>query len=242
VQAPPLVLFHGGLSNSLMWLRSIRSWSEHFRVYCVDTIGDPGFSAPSRPSFSTDEHTRWLDDVWRELSLVCPDVVGWSLGGWLGLDYAMRRPSSVRSLVLLSPGGIVPMRPSMFFTVIPLLMMGPWGRRKAFHVSMGSRDEGQEGADSAFVNFSLLAQKHMLGRTRLPTVFTDTMLRSLRIPLTVFIGEHDIFFDARKMRNRLATCLPGATVHWLPGVGHGLLDPTRRVLDSIDSQRAPAPR
>src|ERR1700722_6585370 len=73
--APPLVLLHGGMCNSLMWMAYVQAWAAHFRIYAVDTIGDPGFSAPSRPSFKTDEHARWLDDVWSALALVRASVV-----------------------------------------------------------------------------------------------------------------------------------------------------------------------
>ena len=74
--APPLVLLHGGNTNSLMWFRSLSSWSQHHHVHAVDIIGDPGFSEPVRPDFSTDAHARWLDDVWRALGIARAAVVG----------------------------------------------------------------------------------------------------------------------------------------------------------------------
>src|SRR5271157_4184247 len=67
--APPLLLFHGSMANSAMWMGSVAAWAEHFRIYAVDMIGDAGLSAPSRPPLSSDAHALWLDDVLQALSL-----------------------------------------------------------------------------------------------------------------------------------------------------------------------------
>lgn len=65
--APPVVLFHGSGTNSAMWIRDVADWSRHHRVYAVDMIGEPGFSAPSRPPLASAAYAAWLDDVWRHL-------------------------------------------------------------------------------------------------------------------------------------------------------------------------------
>ena len=44
--APPLLLLHGSATNSAMWMGDVGSLAEHFRVYAVDLIGEPGLSAP----------------------------------------------------------------------------------------------------------------------------------------------------------------------------------------------------
>ena len=43
--APPVVLFHGSGANSSLWIRDVDEWARHHRVYAVDMIGEPGFSA-----------------------------------------------------------------------------------------------------------------------------------------------------------------------------------------------------
>src|SRR5689334_12858789 len=57
--APPVILLHGTAFNSIMWMGDVAAWSQFFRVYAVDIIGDAGLSAPSRPSYASDAHTRW---------------------------------------------------------------------------------------------------------------------------------------------------------------------------------------
>ena len=104
--APPVVLFHGSGTNSASWMRDVATWQQHHRVYAVDIIGEPGLSAPSRPPLASPAHAEWLDEVWAGLGLETASVVGISLGGWLGLDFAVRRPHRVTALSLIAPSGI----------------------------------------------------------------------------------------------------------------------------------------
>src|SRR5262249_19003426 len=85
--ATPIVLFHGSGTNTSAWMHSVGEWSKRFCVYAVDMIGEPGFSAPSRPAFTSDAYVAWLDDAWDQLGLKTASIVGISLGGWLGLEY-----------------------------------------------------------------------------------------------------------------------------------------------------------
>ena len=135
--APPLVLLHGSVANSAMWMGDIAAWAAHFRVYAVDIIGDAGLSAPSRPPLDSDAHALWLDDVMDALSIPKTSMVGISLGGWLVLDYATRRPERVESLVVLCPAGVGRQKFGIVFKTIPLRMMGRWGRRKAAELVLG---------------------------------------------------------------------------------------------------------
>ncbi|CAM3156330.1 alpha/beta fold hydrolase [Mycobacterium colombiense] len=102
--APPVVLLHGAGSNSAIWQADAPRWSQNHRLYMVDVIGEPGLSAPSRPSLDSEGYALWLDDVLDELGVDAPALVGVSLGGWLAIDYAIRRPGRVERLALLAPG------------------------------------------------------------------------------------------------------------------------------------------
>ncbi|MFE9243793.1 alpha/beta fold hydrolase [Nocardiopsis sp. NPDC006938] len=103
-QAPPLVLLHGSGANASHWFADLPAWSEHFRVYAVDLVGEPGLSAPSLPDLSTEAGALWLDDVLSGLGVERTAMVGTSLGGWTALDYAVRRPGRLTRLVLSCPG------------------------------------------------------------------------------------------------------------------------------------------
>src|SRR6476660_10488411 len=58
-KAPPVLLLHGSAANSAMWMGDIAAWAPHFRLYAIDTIGEAGLSASSRPPLGSDAHARW---------------------------------------------------------------------------------------------------------------------------------------------------------------------------------------
>src|SRR5439155_8485197 len=89
---PPVLLVHGSGGNTLAWLGLVGRLADRFRLYAVDVIGEPGLSAPSRPPLGSSAYAEWLDDVLDGLGVGEVQVVAASLGGWLAIDYATRRP------------------------------------------------------------------------------------------------------------------------------------------------------
>jgi pimeloyl-ACP methyl ester carboxylesterase len=100
--APAMVLLPGFGANSTMWFPNILDLSSHYRIYALDTNGQPGKSLPTRP-LTAENSAQWLGEVFDALKLENAHVVGISLGGWLGLDFAIRQPARVGRLVLLDP-------------------------------------------------------------------------------------------------------------------------------------------
>jgi pimeloyl-ACP methyl ester carboxylesterase len=237
--APPLVLFHGGVTTSVMWFRSAAAWSQQFRVFAVDLIGEPGFSAASRPSMASDHYARWLDDVWVALKIECASVVGASLGGWLALDYAIRRPARVSSLALLAPAGVGRVRLGFLLKAGPLLLMGPWGHRRALSLDMGfDPSEAMSVEGQAFVDFFKLAQRHYVARTKPIPTFSDQMLSTVTMPVMAVVGAKDAILDSEETKRRLERYVPQVQVKYLPEAGHGLVDPTSFVLEFLLSGMA----
>ena len=124
VEAPPLLLLHGSAGNSVMWIGDVAAFAAHFRVYAIDMIGEAGLSAPSRPPLDSDAYAQWLDEVLNSLSVDRVSIVGISLGGWLALDYAIRRRDRVASLAVLCPGGVGRQKLGILFVAIAFGMCG----------------------------------------------------------------------------------------------------------------------
>lgn len=58
--APPLMLLHGSTSNSLTWAGDVAAYSRYYRVYAVDTPGEPGKSPPqSKTIYQHHSQARW---------------------------------------------------------------------------------------------------------------------------------------------------------------------------------------
>ena len=229
--APPLVLLHGGQSNAAVWMFDHLLWSA-FRCYAVDMIGEAGFSASVRPPLGSDAHALWLDDVMKGLGLQTAAFVGVSLGGWLALDYANRRPGAVERLALLCPAGIG-RQMNFLLKAAPLLLLGSWGRRKVREMVFGpSRGE----IPPALRPFAELMNQ--IGRNIRPRIvniprLSDAELARLKAPMLVIVGGKDVLIDSEDTRRRLAKSAPHAEVVFLPEARHAIFGQSQKVLEFL---------
>jgi pimeloyl-ACP methyl ester carboxylesterase len=217
-----------------MWMGDVAAWAEHFRVYAVDLIGEPGLSAPSRPPLASEAYALWLDDVLHELELTRVSIIGASLGGWLALDYAIRRPGRVERLVLLCPSGIGRQKVGWLVKAVLLRPFGRWGLRRTMESVAGLRLPRTR----AFVDSMVLAFTQFRPRKERIPVASDDALHRLEMPVLVIVGEHDAMLDSRDTRRRVERHLPRATVIFLPGVGHSIVGQTGPILDFLRDRAA----
>jgi len=235
--ATPVVLFHGSGTNSSVWIRDVGEWAQHYRVYAVDMIGEPGFSAASRPSLRSDAYVAWLDDVWNQLGLARASVVGVSLGGWLGLEYAVKRPERVTSVSLLSPSGIGAQNHLSLVKVGLLLMLGQWGLRKSLRLISGGAGVPREVSD-----FLTLVFRHFRPRMEKLPIRTDEELAALRMPVQVILGVNDALIRSKETRDRLERLVSRLRLTYLEREGHILPCQTSAIAEflSVTAPRAPA--
>ncbi|UJW28541.1 alpha/beta fold hydrolase [Saccharothrix sp. AJ9571] len=227
--APPLVLLHGSGSNAAMWAGDVTAWAQHFRVHAVDMIGEPGLSAPSRPPLASEAHAWWLDDVLGHFGIQRTAIAGASLGGWLALDYATRRPDRVERLALLCPGGIGRQKVGFLFKALLYKPFGRWGMHRSIKAIAGVDPR----SEPEVAEYLTLTFTHFLPRKdRLP-VFPDESLRRLDMPMLVIIGARDAMFDSLDTANRIGNTAPHATVTLLPEVAHSILGQTTPILDFL---------
>ena len=227
--APPLLLLHGGGGNSVMWMGEIRAFAAGFRVYTIDMIGEPGLSAPSRPPLASDAHAVWLDEVLGALAVQRTRIVGISLGGWLGLDYATRHPERVERLAVLCPGGVGRQKLGIVFATLAARICGPWGRRKLMGRILGRPPADPPPALKAFIQFVALIQQHFRHRMVKLPVFSEEALRRLTMPVLAIVGGRDVLLDSAQTKRRLENCVAEAEVVYLPEAGHYIPGQTERI-------------
>lgn len=96
---PPLLLLHGGISDSRVWLDQLHELSGEFRVVAWDAPGC-GRSSDPPDALRLPEYADCLAAFIDALGLGCPHVLGHSFGGGLGLELYRRHPGIPKSLLL----------------------------------------------------------------------------------------------------------------------------------------------
>jgi pimeloyl-ACP methyl ester carboxylesterase len=228
---PPLVMLHGSGTNSAIWMRDVVGLAKTHRVYAVDVIGEPGFSAPERPPLRSDAYATWLDDVFDRLGLARASLVGVSLGGWLALDYAIRRPSRVATLSLLSPAGIGAQNRLFLLKAGLLLLLGKWGLRRAFNATAG-----KAAAASPAARFVTLIFEHFRPRMDTLPIRTDQELTSLAMPVQVIVGGRDRMIRSTETRERVERLVSRLDLTFLENEGHLLPGQSGTIAAFLSSQ------
>jgi pimeloyl-ACP methyl ester carboxylesterase len=118
----PLVLLHGGWSDSTQWRSLSPELSQFYRCYLPDL---PGFGDSTlRPGqkLSIGLYVEALDNFLNAINLKQVHLVGYALGSWIAASYALRFPHKVNRLILIEPEGV--MAPDQAW-------LCRWGRRLA---------------------------------------------------------------------------------------------------------------
>lgn len=97
----PVLLLHGGMSDSREWDRQLAGFADRWRVVAWDTPGSGG-SDDAPPGWSLDDFARCVVRFAGQLGLEQPHLVGLSFGAGLALAVHRCEPGFARSLALLS--------------------------------------------------------------------------------------------------------------------------------------------
>ena len=128
-------------------------------------------------------------------------LVGHSLGGWLALNLAIRRPSRVASAVLLDPVGIGDLHMLGFMLWGVPVLLGAL-RPRPVRRSMARRFRMPLLDDKRAIRLALYGQINHPPRIPRLLPFTDDELRSITVPIAVLVGEKTEPFDADELVDR----------------------------------------
>jgi len=230
--ASPLVLLHGYWATSAMWSANIGDFSKDHRVYAIDVMGQPSRSIPAEPIRDAADYVTWLTATLDALHLERVSLAGMSFGGWLALRYALAAPERVQQLVLLSPGGFLPMVGQ--FSLRGLLMVFFPTR---VTVNSFMRWLGFTAADARPVlELMYLGSKHFrvpVETSRvMPIVFSDDELNAMRVPTLLLIGDHEVISDPVKALARARRLIPDLEGELVPRCRHEMCLSQSRIVDA----------
>ena len=240
-QGPPLVLLHGIMLSSALWVHQLRDLADHHRVIAVDLRGH-GQSLPGSTGSGIEILADDVRTVLETLGVEHAIVVGHSMGGMVALQLATGLPPDERrrriaGIVLTSttagpfvtlPGFTGVVRVTGPVTARALLVGERVGAK-----ALPSRDlrwwltRLGFGADAPAVQVRFVEAMHRGTPSRtladligsLATFDLSSKLGALDVPVLVVVGSHDKL-TAPRLARRLAAALPEASLVELPRCGH----------------------
>jgi pimeloyl-ACP methyl ester carboxylesterase len=218
--APALLLLPGFGANSTMWFSNIGSLSQHFRVYAIDTIGQPGRSIPFK-SLEASTTAEWLLELMDTLSLGKPSLAGVSLGGWIVLDFSIKHPDRVKGIALLDPAAsFAPMSFTFFLHSLIPIMIYPTRNGLTRYFKWLTRGKA---TNSQWGELMIRGILHCKPRSPVRAApFTDAQLRLCATPTLLLVGEKSVIYDPAKAVKRAETFMPNVRSEIIADASHGL--------------------
>jgi pimeloyl-ACP methyl ester carboxylesterase len=213
----PMLILHGA-SGPGTWLSCLAELTVRHEVLVPE---HPGFGASDTPD--------WLDnigdlahfylDFLDQLDLNDVDLVGFSLGGWIAAELAVRNSNRLASLTLISAAGI---HVNGVERIDPFLMTQEQRLRAYFHDpkradEMIQRVLRPENEDMNFKNQTTTARIVWQPRDYDPHL--HKWLHRIDVPTHVIWGANDRLFP-KEYALAYQRMIPGAKVTIIPECGH----------------------
>jgi pimeloyl-ACP methyl ester carboxylesterase len=216
----PLVLFHGTDASSTMWYPNIKELSATHRVYAIDFPLEAGKSVSNCIKLTNKQAAVFYNAVFKHFQMKNINLLGVSRGGWMVTYLALQPNNDIKKIILLSPaqtfGGVANL--GKVLTGINLKMFpSPKSTDKFFNAFSYSPEK----VNSVFKNQLYLAYKYGNSKPRLLNMmpFSKKELKSLKIPVLVLIGDHDIVND-KKIFTKVHKFIPNAETSVIENAGH----------------------
>jgi pimeloyl-ACP methyl ester carboxylesterase len=201
----PVVLLHGGLANSDYWGNQVKVLAPHHTVILLDSRGH-GRSSRDAQAYGYDLMADDVVAVLDHLNIKKADVVGWSDGGILGLDLAMRHPDRVGKIFAFAAN-------SKTSGVIAGVEKNP--TFAAYIDRAGQEYKRLSKTPDKFDEF-VEQISHMWASQ---PEWSDADLKTIKTPVLIVDGDHDEAIN-REHTEYLAATIPGAGLAILPNASH----------------------
>lgn len=195
---PALLMIHGFGSNKETWLRFAKHFSKDFQVYIPDLAGHGQTGYQADWDYSAPAQARRLLQWMNQMNIETAHLLGHSMGGFVAGTMAVNYPHRIRSVVLISPVGVVSPQASQVDRLIeqgksPFLVH----TRQEFAAMLGLSMSKPPYVPQPVQEY--LADQYIEQRAHLEKVFVgfhrkdmlDSRLDEVRMPMLVVWGGKD---------------------------------------------------
>jgi pimeloyl-ACP methyl ester carboxylesterase len=225
----PVVLLTGAGGNAAAWFPHVAALAEDGPVYGIDMPGDANPSVPRAPMTPPASCAAWLDELLGKLSDRPAHLVGYSYGGWVAMNQAIRAPGRVASVTLLDPAGLT--RPDARFyrwlTISGLATLTPMPLRRRLARWL----DNPVMLEPELMTLMWAAIRGYRMEPKFPAVLTDDELRSIDVPVLLVTGARSALVTPVQARAR-GSLMPHAEIAVVPG-SHGSFNRIGELNDRI---------
>lgn len=222
----PLVLAHGVGGNHAIWYQQLPTLAEHYRVITFDHRGfgnSVDAAGHGRSAFVAD-----LAAVLDHLDIERVALAGQSMGGGTCLGFTAAHPERVSALVMCdSLHGFIESNAIKVIMDESRAATADWSQLERV---LGDATRINRPVQAAL--YSQLNSFNRVNRSNLTGSFSPLVvpaeLAAIGIPILFLVGETDVLFPARAVRQMHAE-VPGSSLVEVEGAGHSVFfeDPDR---------------
>jgi pimeloyl-ACP methyl ester carboxylesterase len=228
----PIVFVHELAGSCRSFDLQVKDWRNAWRCISFNARGYPPSDIPNVDSYSQGHAAADIGAVMNGFGLKDAHIVGVSMGSASTLQYAIRHPERVRSIILTSIGSGSDLKPGEFaasMEALAELALKKGMRALAEHyAAIPTRYRLKEKNPSEYQNFiNQLGAGSALGVTntmrgvqskRAPLYAHRERIAALDVPALVVLGEEDE--PCVRPSHFLEETLPGARLEIVPKTGH----------------------
>ncbi|MEN0051839.1 MAG: alpha/beta hydrolase [Bacteroidota bacterium] len=253
-QLSPLVLFPGFRTTALIWDldRGLQSLAQKFRIFLVETNGQPNLSDGHSPAIKSLDYGVWGAEVFEQLQLESAYIAGASFGGLVCMKIALVIPDRIKGAFLLNPGCfrfVALSAKNIYYNLLPLIRPNAKNIKQFLkHLIFCKPNHGlSKVAENLLVEYLELALTQWKDNTDKP-YYMGNSLNDIKVKTYLLVGDQDPIIPHKKSVERAKKHLGEnlKVVKVFEQVGHGnechapCLDYIEQTLDMLENTSSPS--